>query len=86
MNKEDKLFLFGSMGVLANIVFYIVYDFIQRYFWDVYNYGGGAYPWFLDTYGGVIAGTNFILFFVFLGFTIGVALSWMVGGRINDRK
>ena len=78
MEKEDKLFLFGSMGVLANLVFYIVFDFVQFYLWDAWLYGGDAYPKFLDSYGNLIAEINFILLFLFLGFTVGVALSWLV--------
>ena len=81
MNKTNKLSLFGCMGVLANIVFHIVYDFVQWYFWDAYLYGGGVYPELLDSYGGLIEETNFILFFLFLGFTAGVALSWLVGEK-----
>lgn len=77
MKKEDKLFLFGGIGVLANLVFFIVFDFAQWYFWDVYFYGDGAYPKFLDNYGDLIVQINFVLFFVFLGFTVGVALSWL---------
>ena len=78
MDKANKLFLFGSIGVLANLVFYIVFDFVQWYFWDAWLYEGGAYPDFLYNYADLIARTNFILFFVFLGFNAGVVLSWVV--------
>ena len=78
MDKTDKIFLFGIIGILANLVFYIVFDFVQFYLWDAWLYGSGAYPKFLGSYGNVIAEINFILFFLFLGFTVGVALSWLV--------
>lgn len=77
MDKTDKLFLFGIIGVLANFIFFVVFDFIEFYLWEAYLCGNGSYPGFLDSYGGLIAEINFILFFLFLGFNAGVVLSWL---------
>ena len=71
---KTKLFIFGLIGLAANILFYILFDFIQFYLWEVYLYGDGSYPGFIDLHGDLIVGLNTALIFIFVGFVVGTGL------------
>ena len=69
-----KLFAFGLIGLAINILFFILFDFYQFYVWEVYLYGGGSYPAFVDSYGDLVVKINTILILVFSGFIVGLCL------------
>ena len=71
---KTKLFAFGLIGLVVNILFYILFDFIQFYQWEMYLYCGGSYPAFIDSYGGLIVELNTALIFIFAGFVVGVGV------------
>jgi len=73
MNK-NRLFAIGLVGLAANILFFLLFDFYQFYQWEMYLYGGGSYPGFVDSYGELIVKVNTILVFIFAGFIVGVGL------------
>ena len=79
---KNKLFTFGLIGLAANILFYILFDFIQFYLWQMYLYSGGSYPAFIDIYGDLIVELNTALIFIFVGFVVGTGLC--IGGEKDD--
>ena len=83
MLMKNKLFVFGLIGLAVNIFFYILFDFIQFYQWEMYLYCGGSYPGFIDSYGGLIAEVNTALIFIFFGFVNGVGL-YILGSKENE--
>ena len=81
-----KLFAFGLVGLAINILFYILFDFYQFYVWEMYLSGGGSYPVFIDSYGGLIVELNTVLIFIFVGFIVGMGLCNIVCNKLYSEE
>lgn len=82
---KNKIFVFGLIGLAANILFYILFDFYQFYLWQRYLYGDSytdLFPVFIDSYGGLIVELNTAFIFIFVGFVVGTGLC--LGGEKDD--
>lgn len=80
MKMEKKLFLIGVGGILISIIYNIVAMYIISSYWDGYIYGNTAYCYLLGRYSEDILSVGIGLFYLSIGFTIGIG-SIMVGNR-----
>ena len=80
MKTEKKLFLIGVAGILISIIYNIVAAYVIFSYWDGYIYGDTAYYYLLGKYSEDILSIGIALFYLSIGFTIGIG-SIIAGNR-----
>lgn len=77
---EKKLFLVGIIGILMSCIYYVLSIYIILSYWDGYIYGDTPYCYLIGKYSQGITDIGIILFYLFIGFTIGIG-SIVIGNR-----
>ena len=72
MKAENKLLLVGGVGLLVDFVFVVVFFYLDIWYWDGYIRCDIPYSYFLANYCGVVAEVGIVMFWMLIGFLIGI--------------